>query len=285
MKNLVIATRAALIVAACGMALGCTIPEFPDERYQLSAAEVVDRVQCELRLAMTSSPKTRKRLLQLQGAFQLTLMVETTREANPSLDWIIPVRPPNSFSLAPSLTLADRFTREGTIKFDIVFEKLQNGPCLEPTRPGLMRIYGDFGLVDWLNRSLDYTDSNDRAEAGNLEYYLEFDFKLNVGLTPSFSIVNLSGKAGLATTWTNRHKLSVTIEEIPTLLSAQIVCVANLAGSKPCDQTAIADIQEQIKKGRRGPAEAKLDAATRTRLYQQLNMIELRNALGTARIR
>ncbi len=268
---------------------GCTIPDFPDEGF-ISVGEVVDRVQCELRHAKASYGKE---VDAWQGAFALKLSVITNQEANPSLDWVIPYRLNETFKFSPSLAISNRVTREGKLKFDIVFRDLSPTPCNNVQNPGLHRLYGDFGLANWIGRTLGATGPDDRTSPGAFDYSLEFGIKLGGRATPGFSIIRLGGSAALSADRTDSHSLTATFTKAPSLsplLSANIVCVANLPNAGRCDQAAILRIvQQQRERGAEfrglkqqldtGPRPRGLDPQTRELLYQRLDLLDLRNTL------
>lgn len=257
---------------------GCSIPPLIDDNF-VSVGEVVEHVRCELRQAREEYPQ----LNDWVGAFGLNLIVLANQSADLSADWVILMPGTNTLKLTPSLGASNKVRREGNMKFDIVFRELPPGPCPSVERPGLYRLYGDFGLKEWIGKIL----TQHRIPPKQFDYTLEFGLKVSAGIKPVISIVRLTDTNTLSADRTDTHTLTVTFARRidPPMPSAQVVCVANLPGATKCDQVAIKRVLDEQKPPQlkslidQGREPAGLDPWTRQMLYQQLDILRLRDQL------
>lgn len=223
--------------------LGCSPVPVYNEDIRVKPADVVARVECELKYA-SMVPHPKLKLADYGAGFTLAFKVETEIGPNVKGDWIIPYHLTDTFTGGLTAGLTDNVVRDGSITSHVEIEKLKDYPCPPYLEQAYAQdfynaeiTYGSFGLIDWFAKMASTVPNNQYAEPNKMDYTVKFAVTGSAQASPGFKIVNLTGVVNLPAKRVDTHTLILAFlkkEKKDEPQAPEQVCVTNLPGATEC---------------------------------------------------
>ncbi|MEZ2407321.1 hypothetical protein AB6806_10935 [Bosea sp. RCC_152_1] len=169
MKKLILSAAIAASAGACA-----TVPELPSED-KISAARVVDRVQCELHDVVKNRASKYPWLKKWVAGFTLTLRVDETASITPSVASLVGLAGGpggDLFGAGASGSFSGTTKRLAQMTFRVALKDAADYRCPRSPTSGLE---GQLGIGEWLDRSLGSMDDHDLSKKPKtIGYTIEF---------------------------------------------------------------------------------------------------------------
>lgn len=207
---------------ALGLASCSTVPHY-NEDPRIRPADVVARVQCELKFAAEDPTLKNLGVDDYAAGFTLSLKVETDVNPNVKGDWVIPYHLTDTFTASPTAGLDDNVVRDSGIKFTLPIAALHDYQCpsyLEQAYREDVKAaqisYGSFGLVDWFGRVSGAVQTTNLAAPGDMNYTVKFAVTGTANPAPGFKIINLTTVVNLPVKRIDTNTLDFALKKIST---------------------------------------------------------------------
>lgn len=266
------------------------VPSYHEDR-RVRPTEVVQRVQCELRMASERPSGQRLNLNTYSAGFTLSMKVETEIGPNASGDWVIPYHLTDTFIGGLKAGLTDYVLRDGSISYSVKIADLANFPCPDYLERAYRQdadtaeiVYGSFGVADWFDKMGTTLPATVYARPGKMDYTVKFGVTGSATASPGFKIVNLTGVVNLPAKRIDTHTLTMAFTQNPPPTAEPEpleVCITNLPGAEKCKPEKKTPPSQGVlpSEKRPRPARGGVDPRTQQQLDQQLEMLRLRDIL------
>ena len=187
--------RTLAAAVCCTMLCGCAIVPPTEQNDGISINRIVDRVKCELGMALRDNPA----LGTWAGVITLTLEVDQTGSVIPSSSLTGPFST-GTYGLDISAGVTGKSVQTSLVNvYFPVYELLAFADAcpIAPTN----QLEDSLGLREWVKRTLALRPDEGAAFKDKdkaIGYTLEFDLDLTAGISPGFTFTRVSGKAGLS---------------------------------------------------------------------------------------
>ena len=277
--------------------LGCSALPYYWNDPRISPADVVGRVQCELKRAAELPTEKPIDLKEYSAGFTVTMTAEFEISPNLSADWTIPYHLTDTLSAGFKAGVTDNAWREGSIDYSVNIADLDGYQCPEYLELAYQQdprsaelTYGSFGVVNWFKTITSTLTKGPAAPKGPMSYSVKFAVTSSGSASPGFKVVNLNGTVNLPAKRTDTHKLALTFARNagPTPEPEPVkVCVTNMPGATSCERReekrppdkAVTVRPVAPKKPRAIIGPRGVPSSTQQQLNQQLDILRLRDAL------
>ena len=231
--------------AKLGLALtisGCVgLPELPSEEF-VPLDRVVDHVQCELQEAVRAVSQTQPQFAKEWNAgFNLTIKVVENAKVAPSLTWVVPLDPGETFRPGFGATLDKRASHKNRLAFRIssLEALLHDYVCPEIVRTGDPLLNG-LGILSMLQRSLGAVGPEDALifdTPTSIGQTIDFDVTAGASFTPGLALIRLVGLGSASTSRQTQNSLDIAFALIPTREPAKPTEVIIVGDRRETDPT------------------------------------------------
>lgn len=187
----------------------CTTVPVLDPLQPISVAHIVDRIQCELKSAVSTYRTDYPWILTWSAAYELTLQVDaesgiaTDNSFIRSRDW-------GTFTFGIGGGVTGTATRVASLKFAMPIKNILTYECLLPSASGV-GLDSNLGLTDWMGRALNAADSKDAfPHVDTFGHNMSFVIVASANLSPKWALAAYNGPGGaLSGKRTDTHTLNI----------------------------------------------------------------------------
>jgi hypothetical protein len=224
MSKVFCVTLATLSIVAVSVAGCATSPPSTDYR-GVSVNDLVESVQCELRLGAFDGANIAKNLAKHGATAELELRLTDTSKLGASAVWVAPTGP-EVLTASLGLNSDGSSARTAKLEFSVELKNLKNKTC-GYGRTGLPAAPTGLGLSDWVRSAFHAAGQDDVAEISEATYKLEFTLKQGAdgGISVLSSRFN-SAMIGGAASREDKHTLTVTLARIAVPQPQQVKIVS-----------------------------------------------------------
>jgi hypothetical protein len=187
---------AAALLGSCAV-----LPGFGPEG-AVKTAEIVHRVECELRSAYQVLWPDYPKLEDWAAGYKLTFKTDATHTGGVSGNWSIP----GGVTLVPGAGVSSTGSRLGLVKYQRGFKDIADVDCLDAA--GADAFPSDLGILEWLQSALAPSGNFQRTPK-ELTYQVSFVARYDASLKPTFFITNFTGTPSLSASKSNTNTLDI----------------------------------------------------------------------------
>jgi hypothetical protein len=200
---------AGAVLAACAVSGCAALP--PQTEYRgVSVNDLVDAVQCELRLGSHDGGQIAPNLKDHVASAELELRLTDTSNIGASAVWVAPTGP-ELLTASLGISSGGFAARTAKLEFSVELKNLHKKVCLHG-RTGLPSVPDGLGLSNWVRSAFQAAREDDVTKVSEATYKLEF--VLTQGANGGINVVSTKFRPAMiggGASREDRHILTVTL--------------------------------------------------------------------------